>query len=185
MAKVENTGRFNDEMLNYSQRWVRVLHHIGGLTGKNDNSDMLTGGDGDEGHLNLITEDDLHRMEYENDINVKRLFDLGAIRPATPDEVYRFRKQRGETVEAPVEPLSADFLENTKGDTSKMAGTDNTASTGGKGSAGSASYKGMTKGELSELEWPELRSYGKAESIEGYGQMDKETLLNALTSLGK
>ena len=199
MAKVENKPKY-----------ARVMHHIGGLTGKNDNSDMIRGG---EDELNLVTSDQFGDM---SDADVERLFTLGALRAATPDEISQWEKAQGIS-----DGTDTSFVfrttgnENLKGQPgavehgagSSEAGTDaalqqakspdelalaaQQQGTGGTGSTGhsevgaAGTYKGMGKGELSEYSVPELKDFAKAEGVEGYSAMLKPELLDTLLNLGK
>lgn len=185
------------------KKYARVMHHIGGLTGANDNADMIRGG---EDELNLITEQDV-----PPGTDVERLFKLGALREATPDEVKRFEVSKG--LRDPEDEDS--FTTFTTGSAGLKPGDDNAgAATGkdkgklvdadsGKGAnealqdkqqaAGDAaagsqghqettgSFNGMSKGELSEFTVPELKNFAKDAGIEGYGEMKKDELLDALT----
>jgi hypothetical protein len=171
-------------------QYARVMHNIGGLTGANDNSDMIRGG---EDTLTLIKEGDL-----PEGLDVKRLIDLGAIRPATEDEVARWE---GKTV-------TPDFTGFTTGNQplhpelgdkggAAAAGTPDSSTAGSTpdnplgdgqqagGDATGQSYKGMGKGELSEYTVPELKDFAKEAGIEGYTHMVKDDLLNALLASGK
>ena len=179
-------------------KYARVMHHIGGFSGANDNSSMIQGG---EDVLTLMTVDDVPKGT-----DVKRLVDLGAIREATPDEVKRWEIQQG-IREDDGDPAAA--VEFTTGNQSlhvdenpertgaaKRGGGapddnagDGTGLLGGKGDADSkdetttsGTYKGMGKGELSEYTVPELKDFAKEEGIEGYATMLKDDLLTALTS---
>ncbi len=169
-------------------KYARVMHHIGGLSGQNDNSDMIRGG---EDEFTLITDKDLPEgIEKEQ---VARLFELGALREATPDEVERWEVSKGLRKPAAAD---ADVTAFTTGNETLQGGQGAAPVGGGAdeaelgsgaaiGSAGhSGTYKGLTKGELSEFTVPELKGMAKEEGIEGYAEMNKDPLLEALLALG-
>jgi hypothetical protein len=251
MGKIENTEQ---------RKYARVMHHIGGLSGKNDNTDMIRGG---EDELNLLDETKLQDMQ-KNGVDIGRLITVGALREATPDEVSRFEIANGIRSAAPTSELFTQFTSGDEGlkavtgvDASstgvvganvnssrepftapgseaggdaaregaagasgenqggflgsfggqqqtgqqvstntggQQAGdsTNSDADTGGTVSGGSTTYKGMTKGELSEYTVPELKEMAKEEKgedgellIADYSTMTKEPLLNALMALGR
>jgi hypothetical protein len=170
--------------------YARVMHHIGGLSAKNDNSQMIRGG---EDELTLITQADI-----PEETNVERLFSLGALRAATPDEIKRWEVSKGLAVDSPDDEDFVDFTTGSEGlkpgqggsatSEGTVAGkgkTEGQQAAAGQGAGQQAdadgTYKGMGKGELSEYTVPELKDFAKAEGIEGYASMNKDDLLNALT----
>lgn len=174
-------------------KYARVMHHIGGLSGQNDNSDMIRGGEDD---LNLVTQADMPKDMTED--AVKRLFELGALREATPDEVKQWETSKG--IRDPAADMDAETRFSTGNET--LHGEPGAAPVGGGGdgkdkdpgsglAGGQAStghsqtYDGMGKGELSEFTVPELKELAKKEGIEGYADMNKDPLLEALLGLGK
>ncbi len=217
MAKVEQKEK--QPVADITGKYARVMHHIGGLTGKNDNSDMIRGG---EDELVLVTQEDL-----PEGTNVERLVSLGALRSATPDEVKRWEVSKGLREDSDDESFvfnttGQGTLKGTAGANSETEGTggedapdkalqqaktpeelaaaggiimsgDRTGSTGddtgnadttGDDTSGAATtYKGMGKGALSEYTVPELKDFAKQEGIEGYNEMLKPALLDALLAL--
>lgn len=180
--------------------YARVMHHIGGLSGKNDNSTMIRGG---EDELNLISREDI-----PEGADVERLFSLGALRKATPDEIKRWEVSKGLRADSPDDEDFVDFTtgseglkegeggsatsEGTQAGKGKTEGQQAAAGQPGAGEAGAGStghadvtadgtFKGLGKGELSEYTVPELKDFAKEAGIEGYGSMNKDDLLNALT----
>lgn len=181
MAKVEEETKY-----------ARVMHHIGGLSGKNDNTDMLRGG---EDELNLVTSDYFADMDEDQ---VKRLFEIGALREATPDEVKRFEINAGIREAEPDEPAYTGFttgnqtLKADEGKTGAVKQGSGDEDSKGQPSSGHQTYKGMTKGMLSEYTVPELKDFAKEESekdadrakaLTGYQEMKKDELLDGLLSL--
>jgi hypothetical protein len=184
------------------RQYARVMHHISGLTAANDNSDMIRGG---EDELMLI-----ERKDIPEGIDLERLAKLGAIREATPDEVKRWEVSKGLRSADEDDDTFARFTTGNPGGAATVgagaatvgAGADDAgknddasalanagAALGGTGGAGSAGHqettnnpKGMTKGELSEFSVPELKAFAKEQGIEGYNDMKKDDLLDALTS---
>ena len=185
-------------------KYARVMHHIGGLSGKNDNADMIRGG---EDELNLVTETSFPAEMKEAD--VKRLFDLGALREATADEVKQWEISKGIRVAS--DDMDAETQFTTGNETlhgvpgaAPVGGGADDAQSGGAGAdklgdpgaelgngqsqadAGQGqTYKGMSKGQLSESTVPELKQMAKDEGVEGYADMTKDPLLDALLALGK
>jgi hypothetical protein len=162
-----------------NKSYARVMHHIGGLSGNNDNSDMIRGG---VDEMNLITEADIPAGT-----DIERLFKLGALREATADEVKQFEISKGIREADPDDKEFTDFTTGSAGlksDPTK-SGAVKEQNAGGAGEPSGegdpASYKGMGKGELSEYTVPELKDFAKEAGIEGYATMLKPELLDALT----
>ncbi len=180
-------------------RYARVMHHIGGHAGATSASDMILGG---EDNFTLLSEAELKKMAGEG-VDVERLEKLGSLREATPEEVTKWEVAKGIREAAPDSKFFANFttgneplhpeLGDTGGavgaslDDSKAPGSANepVGDDAAVASNGSASYQGMTKGELSEYNVPELKEMAKEEGVEGYATMLKDDLLNALLELGK
>lgn len=102
MGKIENTEQ---------RKYARVMHHIGGLSGKNDNSDMIRGG---EDSLNLLDETKLQEMQQAG-ADIGRLITVGALREASPDEVSRFEIANGIRNAAPTSELFTQFTSGDEG----------------------------------------------------------------------
>jgi hypothetical protein len=188
MAKIESEQR----------KYARVMHHIGGHAGATAASDMILGG---EDNFTLLSQEELQKMVDEG-VDVERLVTLGSLREATPDEVMKWEVAEGIREAAPDSKFFANFttgnetLHSEVGgavgaslDDSKAPGSANAPVDEGDddavSSSGSASYKGMTKGDLSEYTVPELKEMAKEEGVDGYATMLKDDLLNALLTVGK
>lgn len=147
-----------------TKKYYRVMHHIGlspDATQKLEGDgaavtgELIRGGSED---FNIITLDQL-----PEDIDTDRLIRLGALRPATSEEIEKHQGGAG-----------SGSVDTTTGNTT-LHGTDGSVANTGEGD------NKLTKGELSEFTVIDLREMAKERNIEGYSSMNKAELLDALT----
>jgi Zn ribbon nucleic-acid-binding protein len=192
-----------------SREFLRVRQHIGGLPHSQPDKNkppvprtMHIGGEGDD-VLTLVHRDTLE--EWEDDgVDIMRLIKLGALAPATDEEVARWEREGRQTgggtptpTDSAVSPAFTTGNETPRGagqvgDQTGIATLGADARTGrrdvGLAPLGDAATSntglpnGMTKGELSEKTVVELKEMAKERGIVGYSNMTKAELLDALTA---
>lgn len=131
--------------------YYRAMHNLGAIPGKDTH---IRGG---ADVLSLISADDLELAASEG-TDLARLYDLGALREATAEEVEEWERRDG-VID------SYELITN--------ASNGNPFVT--------AAEENATKGELSEKTVTELKALATARGIENVEQMKKAELLTALT----
>lgn len=144
----------------------RVMHHIGGFTPTEEElmHDHIPGG---IEHLNIITLD-----KIPENINLARLFRLGALREATQAELTEYdkgnhgvqdtiREDEPDATEFPSNPIGKDDI------------------------TGDIDPQVMSRAQMSSFTKADLIVAAQANQVVGYSQMTKDELLDALAALKK